>query len=157
MEILDTLEIKQIHTPVAVSGRGKNGKPGDEVWMVKNQVVDFSLKFLGIDLVGNFLNVYNNYDVAPVFKRRFFNNVLMHYDTAGNKKPKSYWDSLRPIPLEPDEIVNYRTKDSIYEYNRDSLGTRKNRDSLLKKQGHVTLVQVLFSGFERSDFRQPRP
>ena len=157
LEILDTLEIKQIHTPVAVPGRGKNGKPGDEVWMVKNQVVDFSLKFLGIDLVGNFLNVYNNYDVAPVFRRRFFNNVLMHYDTAGNKKPKSYWDSLRPVPLEPDEIVNYRTKDSIYEYKRDSLGTRKNRDSLLKKQGHVTLVQVLFSGFERSDFRQPRP
>ena len=76
LEILDTLEIKQIHTPVAVSGRGKNGKPGDEVWMVKNQVVDFSLKFLGIDLVGNFLNVYNNYDVAPVFKRRFFNNEI---------------------------------------------------------------------------------
>ena len=157
LEILDTLEIKQIHSPVAVTGNGKNGKPGGEVWLVKNQVVDFSLKLLGIDLVGNFLNVYNNYDIAPVFKRRFFNNVLMHYDTAGNKKPKAYWDSLRPVPLEPDEIVNYRTRDSIFEYKRDSLGTHKNRDSLLKKQGHVTLLQVFFTGFDRSDFRQPRP
>ena len=157
LEILDTLEIKQIHSPVAVSDSAGNARNGEEVWLVKNQVIDFAFKFLGVDLEGNFLNVYNNYDIAPVFKRRFFNNVLMHYDTAGNKKTKAYWDSLRPVPLEPDEIVNYKTRDSIYEYNRDSMGTRKNRDSLLKKQGHVTFVQLFFTGFDRSDFRQPRP
>jgi hypothetical protein len=120
-------------------------------------VIDFSLKFLGVDVVGNFLNVYNDYDVAPVFRRKFFNNVLMRYDTAGNKKTKAYWDSLRPVPLEPDEILDYKTRDSIYAYNRDSMGTRKNRDSLLKKQGPVTFGQLFFSGFDRSDFRQPRP
>jgi hypothetical protein len=157
LQILDTLEIKQIHSPVVLSGDGKNGRPGGEVWLVKNQVIDFSIKFLGIDLVGNFLNVYNNYDVTPVFRRRFFNNVLMRYDTAGNKKTKTYWDSIRPVPLEPEEIINYKTRDSIYEYNRDSMGTRKNRDSLLKKQGHVTFGQLFFTGFDRSDFRQPRP
>jgi hypothetical protein len=37
------------------------------------------------------------------------------------------------------------------------MGTRKNRDSLLKRQGHVTAGQVLVTGFDRSDFRQPRP
>jgi hypothetical protein len=157
LEILDTLEIRQIHAPVVVAGAGKHSRTGDEVWLVKNQVIDFSFKFLGVDLVGNFLNVYNNYDVAPVFKRRFFNNVLMRYDTAGNKKTKAYWDSLRPVPLEPDEIVNYKTRDSIYKYNRDSMGTRKNRDSLLKKQGPVTFGQLFITGFDRSDFRQPRP
>lgn len=148
LEILDTLEIKQIHSPVGAGGN---------VWLVKNQVIDFAMKFLGVDLVGNFLNVYNNYDVAPVFKRRFFNNVLMRYDTAGNKKTKAYWDSLRPVPLEPDEAVNYKTRDSIFAYNRDSMGTKKNRDSLLKKQGPITFGQLFFSGFDRSDFRQPRP
>ncbi len=149
LQILDTLEIKQIHAPVGAAKK--------DVWMVKNQVVYFTFNILGIDAVGNFLNVYNNYDVAPPFRRKFFNNVLVHYDTAGNKKTRAYWDSIRPLPLEPDEKVNYTIRDSIYQYNRDSMGTRKNRDSLLKKQGPVKAGELLFSGFVRSDFRQPRP
>ncbi|HWB91090.1 MAG TPA: DUF5686 family protein, partial [Puia sp.] len=63
LQILDTLEIKQIHSPVK----------GD-TWLVKNQVIYFTFNIMGFDAVGNFLNVYNNYDVAPVFKRKFFNN-----------------------------------------------------------------------------------
>jgi Family of unknown function (DUF5686)/CarboxypepD_reg-like domain len=156
LQILDTLEIKQIHSPVAAVGAA-GAKAAGDTWLVKNQVIDFSVKFFGVDLVGNFLNVYNDYDIAPVFRRRFFDNVLMRYDTAGNKKTQAYWDSLRPVPLEPDEVVNYKTRDSIYAYNRDSMGTRKNRDSLLKKQGPVTFGQLFFTGFDRSDFRQPRP
>ena len=163
LQILDTLEIKQIHAPVAAPdnasgmGSGARGRKAGDTWLVKNQVIYFTFNILGFDAVGNFLDVYNNYDVAPVFKRRFFNNVLMHYDTAGNKKTKLYWDSIRPVPLEPDEKINYIIRDSIYAYNRDSMGTGKNRDSLLKKQGHVTAGQILFTGFDRSDFRQPRP
>ena len=171
LQILDTLEIKQIHAPMTdedgrrvkarQSGRGGSGSGSgsgaDEVWMVKNQVVYFTFNIFGIDAVGNFLNVYNNYDFTPVFRRKYFNNVLIHYDTAGNKKTRAYWDSIRPLPLEPDEKVNYVIRDSIYQYNRDSMGTRKNRDSLLKKQGPVKAGQVLVSGFNRSDFRQPRP
>ncbi len=37
------------------------------------------------------------------------------------------------------------------------MGTKKNRDSLLRDQGPVKLGQVLFTGIRRSDFRQPRP
>jgi len=154
LEILDTLEIKQIHAPVqGVSGDLRAG----EVWLVKSQVIYFTVKILGIDAVGNFLNVYNNYDIAPVFRKRFFNNVLIRYDTAGNRKTRAYWDSIRPLPLEPDEKVNYVIRDSIYRYNQDSMGTRRNRDSLLKRQGPVKAGQLLIGGFDRSDFRQPRP
>jgi len=146
LEILDTLEIKQIHAPVATG-----------TWLVKSQVIYFTFNILGIDAVGNFLNVYNNYDIAPTFRKRFFNNVLIRYDTAGNRKTKAYWDSIRPLPLEPDEKINYVIRDSIYRYSQDSMGTRRNRDSLLKRQGHVTAEQLLVGGFSRSDFRRPRP
>ncbi|HEV2353035.1 MAG TPA: DUF5686 family protein, partial [Puia sp.] len=78
-------------------------------------------------------------------------------DTAGNRHSPAYWDSVRPVPLQPDEKLDYRTRDSIYRYNRDSMGTRKNRDSLLKEQGPVKPGQILITGFSRSDFRQPRP
>ncbi|HVU97801.1 MAG TPA: DUF5686 and carboxypeptidase regulatory-like domain-containing protein [Puia sp.] len=157
LEILDTLEIKQIHAPVgAAAASGATGRSG-EVWLVKSQVIYFTFNILGIDAVGNFLNVYNNYDVAPVFRRRYFNNVLIRYDTAGNRKTKAYWDSIRPLPLEPDEKINYVIRDSIYRYSQDSMGTKRNRDSLLKRQGPVKAGQLLIGGFNRSDFRQPRP
>ena len=161
LQLLDTLEIKQLHAPVTGGaggrgGSGGTGGPGGDVWQVKNQVVYFTFDILGVDAVGNFLNVYNNYDIQPKFKRKFFNNVLVRYDTAGNKRTRAYWDSIRPLPLEPDEKVNYTIRDSIYRYNLDSMGTRKNRDSLLRKQGHIKVLDF-FTGFSRSDFRAPRP
>jgi hypothetical protein len=151
LEILDTLQIKQIYAPV--------GPPSAEpaVWQVKNQVVYFTFNLIGVDGVGNFVNVYNNYDIKPKFSRRLFGNVLIRYDTAGNKKTRNYWDSIRPLPLEPDEKVNYIIRDSIYQYNHDSLGSERNRDSLLKKQGRLKVLQVLATGVKRSDYRQPRP
>ena len=157
LEILDTLEIKQIHAPVQGAAGASGAGSAATVWQVKSQVIYFTVKFLGIDAVGNFLNVYNNYDIAPVFRKRFFNNVMIRYDTAGNRKTRAYWDSIRPLPLEPDEKVNYIIRDSIYRYSRDSMGTKANRDSLLKRQGPVKVGQLLIGGFYRSDFRRPRP
>ncbi|HTI90610.1 MAG TPA: DUF5686 and carboxypeptidase regulatory-like domain-containing protein [Puia sp.] len=154
LEILDTLQIRQIHAPVSEGG-GRAGK--NAVWQVKDQVVYFTFNIFGIEAVGNLVNVYNDYDVNPRWKRKFFNNVLVRYDTAVNKKTKAYWDSIRPLPLEPDEKVNYTIRDSIYEYNRDSGGTKANRDSLLRKQGPVKVGQIFWSGFDRSDYRMPRP
>ncbi|HXB94987.1 MAG TPA: DUF5686 and carboxypeptidase regulatory-like domain-containing protein [Puia sp.] len=169
LQLLDTLEIKQLHAPVGggpaskSEGRngsgaegGKGGSASGDAWQVKSQVVYFTFNILGIDAVGNFLNVYNNYDVQPKFRRKFFNNVLIRYDTAGNRKTRTYWDSIRPLPLEPDEKINYTVRDSIYRWRQDSMGNRKNRDSLLRKQGHIK-VKDLFFGFDRQDFRQPKP
>jgi hypothetical protein len=157
LQLLDTLEIKQLHAPVTGGGGGSAGSgSGGDVWQVKNQVVYFTFNILGVDAVGNFLNIYNNYDIQPKFKRKFFNNVLIRYDTAGNKRTRTYWDSIRPLPLEPDEKINYTIRDSIYRYNPDSMGTRKNRDSLLRKQGHIKAMDFL-TGFNRSNFRAPAP
>ncbi len=154
LEILDTLQIRQIHAPIM---ENEGNQAAGSVWQVKSQVVYFTFNILGIDAIGNFLNVYNDYDPNPKFRKKYFNNVVIQYDTAANKRTKIYWDSIRPLPLEPDEKVNYSFRDSIYEYNRDSMGTRTNRDSLLRRQGPIKPLQVFFSGFARSDFRQPRP
>jgi hypothetical protein len=146
LEILDTLSIRQIHAPI-----------GGDVWQVKDQVVYFTFNIMGFDAVGNFLNVYNNYDVAPRWRKKWFNNVFMKYDTAANKKTRSYWDSIRPVPLEPEEVTNYIIRDSIYRSGLDSAGTRRNRDSMLKRQGPVKLLQLTSTGFSRSNFKQPSP
>ncbi|SFQ47907.1 CarboxypepD_reg-like domain-containing protein [Parafilimonas terrae] len=141
LEILDTVKITQIHFPVT-----KN------VWRTKNQVLYFTFNKFGIDAVGNFLNVYNNYDVTPAFKKKFFNNIIMQFDTGVNKKTAAYWDSVRPVPLEQEEIKDYKVKDSIYRYQRDSSFTKRYRDSLRRMQGKISVMNVLWNGFTRSNY-----
>lgn len=138
LEILDTLQISQIFTPV------KNN-----VWRIKNQLIHFDFNKLGIKSEGNFVNVYSDYNLKPDFKKDFFDRVVVKYDTAVNKKPHSYWDSIRPVPLETAEIKDYKTKDSAFAA-RDS--TIKNIDSLRKKQGPVKIMQLLWSGVNRTHF-----
>ncbi len=138
LEILDSLEIKQIHTPVS-----------DEVWRIKNQVLHFSFNQFGLKAAGDFVNVYSKYDLDPHFAKDFFNRVVIKYDTAVNKKPHAYWDSIRPVPLEPEEIKDYKTKDSAFAARNDSI---PNIDSLRKKQGPVKLSQVFWSGVSRTHY-----
>ena len=138
LEILDSLQIKQIHTPA-----------NDDVWRIKNQVLHFTFNKFGLKAAGDFVNVYSNYDLDPHFAKDFFNRVVIKYDTAVNKKSHAYWDSIRPVPLEPEEIKDYKTKDSVFAVRKDSV---PNIDSLRKKQGHVTLAQIFWSGINRTHY-----
>lgn len=146
LELMDTLKIKQIQVPVSPT-----------VWRTKDQVVYFTVNIFGVEAVGNFLNVYNKYDLNPQFKKKYFNNVLVKYDTAVNKKSKQYWDSIRPVQLEQEEAKDYKIKDSVFQFQRDSQWTKRNRDSLLKKQGPITIKKLFWSGFNRSNFNPQQP
>ena len=86
LQILDTVEIRQIHAPIDTDSQASPA--GKNIWQVKDQVVYFTFNIFGIDAVGTFLDVYNDYNPDPRFRKRFFNNVLIRYDTAGNKKTK---------------------------------------------------------------------
>lgn len=138
LELLDTLKITQQHVPVA-----------NDIWRVKNQVLYFNFKMFGIDAVGNFLNVYSQYNVAPNFKKNYFDKVVIKYDTAVNKRPKEYWDTIRPVPLEPEEFKDYKVKDSIYELRKDSALTQAALDSLRKKQGKLKAYKFFWGGVNR--------
>ena len=141
LEILDTLQITQIHVPV-----------GNDVWRVKNQVLHFNFKQLGIDAIGNFVNVYSNYTINPAFTPKFFNRVIIKYDTAVNKRSKAYWDTIRPVPLEPEEKKDYQVKDSIYELQKDSVRSQASVDSLNKRQGKLKLYNVFWQGIHRTRY-----
>jgi hypothetical protein len=142
LELLDTLKITQQHVPVT-----------NEAWRVKNQQLYFNFKMLGIDAVGNFVNVYSNYKLSPVYKKNFFNNIVIRYDTAVNKRTKAYWDTIRPVPLEPEEQLDYKVKDSIYQVNKDSGYSKVTIDSLNKKQGKLKPYKVFWSGINRTKYR----
>lgn len=146
LEIVDTVRIRQMQVPIT-----------NEVWRTKDQVVYFTFNQFGIDAVGNFLNVYNKYEFNPAFTKRYFNNVVVKYDTAVNKKSKQYWDSVRPVALEPEEVKDYKIKDSVFQFQRDSVWSKRSIDSLKKRQGHIKPMQILWSGFNRSNFNPKNP
>lgn len=143
LELLDTLQISQIHTAA-----------NNEVWRVKNQVLHFNFKQFKIDAVGNFVSVYTNYTINPVFDKKLFNNILIKYDTAVNKKTAAYWDTIRPMPLEPEEKRDYEVKDSIYQIQKDTALTQQSIDSLNKKQGKLKPLHIFWQGIERKHYKK---
>lgn len=138
LDMLDTIRVTQIHTEVE-----------KDVYKTANQVVYFAAKFFGFDVTGDFLNVYNNYNLNPGFNRGFFNRILMKYDTAFNKRDSAYWSTIRPVPLEPDERRDFVFKDSVNKADRDSLRSKRYVDSLRKAQKPVSLDQFLRGGVTR--------
>ncbi len=141
LEIMDSLRITQLYVPVS-----------NDVWRVKNQLLYFNFSMFKIDAIGNFLTVYSEYNLKPVFAKKFFDNVVIKYDTAVSKKPRTYWDSIRPVPLETEELKDYRVKDSVYLAQKDSLLTRSNIDSLKKRQGKIKPQRIFITGINRTHY-----
>lgn len=139
LELIDTLRVTQIHAPVT-----------NDVWRTQNQVVYVAVNKFGFDMAGNFLNVYSNYNLNPGFGKKYFNRILMSYDTAFNKRDSSYWNTIRPVPLEPDEKQNFVFKDSVSKAFRDSMYSKRNIDSLRKNQKPVKLQNFFRGGVNRN-------
>lgn len=141
LEILDTLQLTQFYVPVS-----------NEVWRVKNQLLHFDFQFVGIDAVGNFVNVYSNYKINPSFNKKFFDNIIIKYDTGVNKKPAAYWDTIRPVPLEPEEKNDYDVKDSLYQLQKDSVLSKKAVDSLNKNRDKLKVLNIFWKGLSRKHY-----
>ena len=141
LEILDTLHITQFHIPV-----------GEDMWKVKTQLLHFDLNQLGIDLIGNFVNVYSDYNINPSFSKKYFDNVIIKYDSDVNKKSRPYWDSIRPMPLEREEALDYKVKDSIYDKTKDHVMTAADVDSLKKAQGPLQLYKIAWQAIDRRHY-----
>jgi hypothetical protein len=146
LEIVDTFNIRQIQAPITAT-----------IWRTRNQIVHFSFNKFGIDAAGNILNVYSKYDLGPKFRKKSFNNVVVQYDTAVNKKTMAYWDSLRPVPLEAEEMEDYRHKDSMYRASHSPAYIKHRNDSLRRTEGRFSALNILITGVKRSDYDSARP
>lgn len=141
LEIMDTLKISQLHVEV-----------DNDIRRVKNQLLHFNFKQLGIEAAGNFLTVYTDYNLNPKFSKKYFDNIVIKYDTGVNKKNAAYWDSTRAVPLEKEEQLDYKKKDSIYIQNKDSLLSRRSIDSLNKNQSKIKPFDIFWNGVRRNHF-----
>ena len=130
MQLLDSLRIQQQYVPLK------------SYWVIKQQMIYPYGKFFGFDFFGSFLQVYNQFNITPVFTPKFFNNVIRKYEDSANKKTMAYWDSIRPLPLLAEEIRDYQKKDSL-EKVRESPAYL---DSLDRIRNKLSFGAILFTG-----------
>ena len=131
MELVDTLRIEQLYIPYE-----------NDVWVIKSQVLYPSIKMFGFDAHGSFVNVYSKFEINPDFDQKYFNSTLLKFYEGSNKKPADYWDSIRPVPLQMDEIADYRKKDSLEQVRKDP----RYLDSLDRRRNRITVMKVLLQG-----------
>lgn len=131
MEFLDTLRLEQMYMPVQ-----------NDVWVIKSQVMYPSIKILGFDAYGSFINIYSNFNIDPKLAKNYFDNTILKYQEGSNKKTEEYWESARPIPLQDDEITDYIRKDSFELVRKDPVFM----DSMDKVQNKISLMGAVLFG-----------
>ncbi len=141
MQFLDTLRIHQLYVPFE-----------KDAWVIKAQVVYPSIKIFGFDMYGSFVNVYSKFDLHPVFEKKYFDNTVLKYEEGSNQKDDQYWDTVRPVPLQTEELKDYAKKDSLEQLRKDpryldSLDRVRSRPTI---QGVLILGQNIFNEKSRS-------
>jgi hypothetical protein len=130
MQFLDTLTVEQLYVPA-----GNN-------WVIKNQVIYPAGKFFTFDFFGSFVQIYDQFNLNPTLAPDFFDATVLKFVDSSNKRPKTYWDSIRPVPLLEVEVKDYKKKDSLELVQKDP----KYLDSLDRKANKVSISGLLLTG-----------
>ncbi len=130
VQLADTIKIEQLYVPFG------------NVWIIKQQTIYPSVKILGFDAHGSFVQVYDKFALNPVFSKNFFNNTILKIYDSANKKPLTYWDSIRPVPLLAEEVKDYKKKDSLEQVRKDP----HYLDSLDRKRNKPNPMQLITAG-----------
>ncbi|RYD55658.1 MAG: carboxypeptidase-like regulatory domain-containing protein [Sphingobacteriales bacterium] len=132
LELLDTVHLKQTMVPLR-----------KDTWVIGSQLFYPTIKFLGFDIAGYYLTVYNNQKVnEPVPDSIFEGNVISVYDKEANKRDTSYWTETRPIPLETDESKDYQLRDSTTA----KLASPEYKDSMRRRSNNLKPTALIMGG-----------
>lgn len=143
LQLIDSLDIRQIHAPIT-----------DSIWRIRNQSLQFRLNQFGFHLNGTFVNIYSDYNLHPHFPKDFFNTkVILRYDSLADKRNTHYWDSIRPVPLEAEELKNFQHKDSLALARKDSLRSTHYLDSIRREQKPPGIMDILWNGYRRKQYK----
>lgn len=135
INLVDTLNIQQEFHQV-----DKTYMPGNQKFMFKGDVLGFKFE-------GYFVTIFSNIQILDRFPKGYFSPEILLITKAVNKKDSLYWANNRPIPLSPEEILDYKTKDSI-ALRRTS---KSYLDSLEKANNKFGLVKFAITGHTIND------
>jgi len=130
INFVDTLKINQQFFPV-----------NNKAWMTSSAKFEFTGGLFGFKFGGYFISIYKNYDLAPVFDKKEFLEV-MRITKEVNKKDSLYWEQQRPIPLTGEEKTDYTKKEKLAQ-KRES---KEYLDSLDRRNNHFKFSNLLLGG-----------
>lgn len=111
MDLLDTMVLEQYFRPVK-----------DSLWMIQSQTLYPTIKMLGMDIAGNFITTYLNQQInEPIADDRFPKKMLSEYDSLSQSRTLQYWDTVRPVALEEEEIKSFKHQDSMHIVNMENV------------------------------------
>lgn len=130
MDMVDTLKVNQVFLPL-----------DKDKWVIKSQVLYFTIKFLAFDVTASGVAVYNNQKMnEPIADSLFAGKVVSQYDKTANKKDSTHFES-RPVPLEKDEERDFVVKDSI----NIVINSPAYKDSVRRKQNKFKPMSLLLT------------
>lgn len=132
LDLFDTIKTEQVYVPIA-----------KDLWVIKSQIVYPTINFLGFDVAGNFLTVYNNQKInQPIDDSIFNNRIRVSYFKNATKQNDQYWQEQRLLTLANDELNNYHYRDSIHQRDIDP----HRIDSLRKRYNHIKSSSLILTG-----------
>ena len=117
-----------------------------KIWTKNTQTIDFEAGMLGININGKFTYVYSNFEFPDKFEKKTFSNEVLKFEENANKKEESFWTTIRPVPLTPEESTDYLKKDALQTKKK----SEKYLDSIDSKRNKFRIMSVL-SGYTYSN------
>lgn len=117
---------------------------GDSMCVLKEQVLDYGVKYKNQSSTCKTIAQFSNYNFKPNFSARFFNNELSVTTDEAYEKDSLFWKEQRSVSLTKEEQRFILVRDSIH----DVLNRKEYLDSIDKVFNKVTFLKVIWFGVE---------
>ena len=132
VDVFDTLKITQMYLP---DGKGLR--------VIKSQLIYVTAKIFAFDITGNLSALYENPKINEPIPDSVFNSKLAgSYDKNAIRNDTAYWNHNRPVPLQTDELKNFRVQDSLNKI----VDNPHYADSVRRQQNRLKALDVLLLG-----------
>jgi len=115
----------------------------DSIWVISSQEFNYKSKTNKENFKATTIVEYNNYEINPIFPKKYFKNEVAVVEGDAYEKDTSYWSNRRPEPLTKEEQEYVRVKDSIEAYYQSD----EYLDSVDQVFNELTWEKVLLLGF----------
>src|SRR5690606_491651 len=90
--------------------------------------------------LNSIIKEYEKAEIGQMEAPDIISNTTMTIDSGAYKKDSTYWASVRPVPLTPDEVKGYHKQDSLAVIEKKKEAADTLIDSKHKKYKRMHLI-----------------
>ncbi|MDR0802074.1 DUF5686 and carboxypeptidase regulatory-like domain-containing protein [Fluviicola sp.] len=118
--------------------------PGDSMCVLREQVLDYGVKYKTQTSTCKTLAQFSNYNFKPVYPAKFFNNEVAVTTEKAYERDSTFWKEQRAVALTTEEQRFILVRDSIH----DVLNRKEYLDSVDHVFNRVTFLKIIWFGVE---------